>query len=190
MKKYIFYIKLLLFIVSRLKFSIDIVKEFCLRRISKNPKEYHARFLLAELCRSEGSNIDAIEEYKKLMEFGFNNAKIMYGLAMASFKEHRYIESQKYFKKVLETNLNDKVALDHLGRINTIKKRYREAIGYFEKSLKLDPNDALILENIAYCYYNIEDYAKAYEAYRIAFKFNPSSELKKNISSAKKALKQ
>ncbi|UCE56100.1 MAG: tetratricopeptide repeat protein [Desulfobacterales bacterium] len=188
MKKYIFYIRLLIYLVPRFNFSIHSVKEFCIKRINHKPEDYHARFLLGELYRSEGKNREAIDEYKKLMQYGFNNIKIMYGLAKASFNAQRYIESQEYFRKVLETNPNNKAAIDYLGRINVIRNEYREAISYFEKSLNLERDDSLILENVAYCYYKIGDYAKSYEAYRKAFNLNPNSELKKDMDLAKSAL--
>jgi tetratricopeptide (TPR) repeat protein len=191
MQKYIFYIKLLTYLVGRLSFSVDSVKAFCTRGIKKDPGNYHTRFLLAELERSEGNNKLAIEGYKALLNYGFRNLNVLHGLAMASFKEQMYDESQKYFEMILESEPNDKAALDHLGRINLVKKEYREAIRCFEQSLRIDPRNPLVLENMAYCYYNIEDYHKSYEAYRAALELDPNSEhLEKYMNLAKSELEK
>lgn len=189
-KKYIFYIKLLIFLFIKLNFSVNSIKEFCIKRLKNSPTDYYARFLLAELFRSEGNNAEAIDQYNKLVTNGFRNAKVVYGLALSSFREQMYDESQSYFKSLLEMNFNNKVALDHLGRIDLIKNNCRKSIMYFERSLKLDPKDQLILTNIAYCYYEIGDYEKSYEAYQKAFELNPSSELEKDMNVAKQALER
>ncbi len=191
MKRYIFYIKLLIYIVVRLNFSVNSVKAFCTKSIETDPGSYHARFLLAELERSEGNNKLAIERYNTLLDYGFRNLKVLHGLAMASFKEQMYDESQEYFQMILKSELYNKVALDHLGRINLVKNKYRNAIRCFEQSLRIEPRNPLVLENMAYCYYNIEDYDKSYEAYRVAFELNPNSEtLEKHMNLAKSALEK
>ena len=113
--------------------------------------------------------------------------RLIYGIAIASFKEQKYDEAQGYFRMILGSNLKNKVALDHLGRIELLKKNYREAIIYFGQSLELEPKNSLILENIAYCYYMVDDYEKSYEYYRKAFEINPISEIKKHMNLAKAA---
>ena len=188
MKKYIFYLRLLIDLTVRLDFSVTSVKKFCSRTIEKNSTDYHARFLLAEMYRSENKNVDAIEQYNSLIKDGFENSKVIYGLAVASFKEEFYDESRKYFKKLLEINFNTKIALDHLGRINLINDNFREAIMYLQQSLKLEPRNPLILENVAYCYYSTGEYKKSYEAYQKAFELNPNAELQKHMDLAKSSL--
>jgi len=191
MKKYVFYIRLLIYLIARLDFSINSVKAFCIKGIESDPGSYHARFLLAELERSEGNNKLAIEGYNTLLNYGFRNLKVLHGLAMASFKEQMYDESQEYFQIILKSEPNNKVVLDYLGRTKLAKNKHRKAIRYFEKSLRIEPRNPLILENIAYCYYNIGDYDKSYEAYRAAFELNPDSEhLKKYMNLAKSALEK
>ena len=189
-KKYIFYIKLLIFLLFKLNFSVNFVKKFCIKRLRNSPNDYYARFLLAELFRSEGNNAEALDHYTKLVKNGFKNVKVVYGLALSTFKEQMYDESQNYFKNLLEMNFNNKVALDHLGRINLLKDDCIKSIMYFEQSLKFDAKDHLILTNIAYCYYKTGDYEKSYEAYLKAFELNPNSELEKDMNVAKQALER
>ncbi|OGQ09710.1 MAG: hypothetical protein A2026_14205 [Deltaproteobacteria bacterium RBG_19FT_COMBO_46_12] len=188
MKKYLFFLNLFLFLLTRLNFSFGAMKEFCLRRLKKNPLDYHARFLLAGFYRSQGDNTAAIREYNFLIQQGHKNPIIVYGLAMATFKEGMIDDSHLYFKMFLDMDRNNKVALDHLGRINLIKENYSKAISFFERSLALDPSSPLISENIAYCYYKTGNFESAYKSYQQAFVLNPSPDLEEKLNSVRRAI--
>ncbi len=189
-KKFTFYVRLLFFLLTRLDFSSDSLKEFCRNRIRRNPSDYHARFLLAEFLRGDGKDLEAIDEYEVLIKRGYRNPRVIYGLAMAAFRGNLVEKSEAYFRALLEEDPSSKVALDHLGRINLIRRNYNESISCFEKSLQLQPDDPLILENLAYSYYNTGQFDKAYKAYEKACLLNPNAELEKNLALAKCALER
>jgi Flp pilus assembly protein TadD len=200
MDKLLFYLRLLIFVLTRIDFSAksikdffdkrtDNVKDFCKRQLENDPTDYHSRLLLAGLYRSDRNYKEAITQYNELIIFGYKDSRVLYGLAMCLFGEKQYDKSKTYFNAILDEMPNSIVAINHLGRINTLKGNYSEAIEYYIHSIDLEKNDSQIWENLAYCYYNVQEFDKSYEAYRKAFELDPNPELEKNMDLAKAATK-
>ena len=188
MEKYVFYAQLLMNLIFRLDFSITAVMQVCIKLKNRHPDKFHPRFLLAELYRSEGQNEAARMEYRQLIESGFVNEKVMFGLAKATLRDKLFDDAAEYFQRTLAINQRNKEAIDQLGRIYSEKGVWEEAIKYFEQSLHMDPNNALILENAAYCYYYLGAYQKSYDAYHAAYELTQREELLRDMNRAKSKL--
>ncbi|WP_223918636.1 tetratricopeptide repeat protein [Hallella multisaccharivorax] len=72
-------------------------------------------------------------------------------------------DALKYFNKVLEYHPDNAVALANIGVAMTKQSNYDDAIIFFAKSIKADSKYANGYHGLALCYYNLQDYQKAFD---------------------------
>lgn len=72
-------------------------------------------------------------------------------------------DALNYFNKILEYHPDNAVALANIGVAMTKQNNYDDAIIFFAKSIKAESKYANGYYGLALCYYNLQDYQKAFD---------------------------
>jgi tetratricopeptide (TPR) repeat protein len=128
---------------------------------------------LFQIYAKMGSNAEAIESYKRLIQLkpddpdGYNNLGTLYNA------KGSYAEAIKAFEKAIQIRPDFPVALSNLGAAYSRAGRYQEAIDVLKKAEQLSPKDAEIINNLGVAYRKAGQYQGAIGAYGRALRLNP-----------------
>jgi len=122
-----------------------------------------------------GLSEQAIQEYKKLLNFDFPSKDFVYNIIGSEYLMiDKYAEAIHYLKKSVEISDENNPALYKIyfayGELNQLD----ECIKYFEKVIDDSPFNADAWLYMAFCYYDKNDFENALESINFALAINPS----------------
>jgi tetratricopeptide (TPR) repeat protein len=115
-------------------------------------------------------------EFRKLLEDGFESAKVHSALAYALFLQKRPEESIRSLEKALELESDNANAMNSMGYILAEQnKRLGSALKYCQKAVDKSPKNASYLDSLGWVYYKIGNLKDARFCLRKALDLAPKN---------------
>jgi tetratricopeptide (TPR) repeat protein len=113
-------------------------------------------------------------EFRKLLEDGFESAKVYSALAYALFLQKKPEQSIALLEKALELEGDNANALNSLGYILADQNmRLAVARKYCERAVEKNPRNPAYLDSLGWVYYRIGDFKDARTVLRKAVEYSP-----------------
>lgn len=108
--------------------------------LEKDPKNFYARYRIAESLFLQ-KKYDAAVKYYKTLETDFpKNQDVLWKLALCELYQGRMDASADYFQKMLQENPNNYSAHLNLGYISLVKERPAKALEHYRKADEIYPS--------------------------------------------------
>jgi len=146
---------------------------FSKRWIATFPSEAAAYFFLGIAYENLGHYSQAIEAYKKAIDFKKDFAKAWCNLGTCYAYVGAYAEATEAFKHALAGQPNFAKAWSNLGACYIELGQYSQAIKALKKAIRLKPDLAESWCNLGTAYGERKDYQKAIESLRKAIELRP-----------------
>jgi tetratricopeptide (TPR) repeat protein len=115
-------------------------------------------------------------EFRKLLEDGFESAKVYSALAYSLFLQKKADESITILEKALELEADNANALNSLGYILADQnKRLGSALKFCERAVEKKPKNAAYLDSLGWVHYRIGNYKDARLIFRKALEYSPKN---------------
>jgi len=122
-----------------------------------------------------GLSEQAIQEYKKLLNFDFPSKDFVYNIIGSEYLMiDKFAEAIHYLKKSVEASDENNPALYKIYFAYSELNQLDECIKYFEKVIDKSPFNADAWLYMAFCYFDKKDYENALESINFALAINPS----------------
>jgi tetratricopeptide (TPR) repeat protein len=142
--------------------------------LAKNPGCWLAQNNLGAIFVDKGRFDEAIENYRKAIQFNPNSAVPLYSLGVALADKGRFDEAIENYRKAIQINPNYFDALNTLGVALADKGRFDEAIENYYKAIQINPNNPKVLNNLGVALADKGRFDEAIENYRKAIQINPN----------------
>jgi len=103
------------------------------------PRDAHARGMMAKLLVMTGRPREALEEAQAVLRAAPGNGDARFAEAEALLLMGRVDESRALFEKLKEANPENPVCLHRLGRIALMSRDFKTAAEYFRQALRMAP---------------------------------------------------
>lgn len=120
-------------------------------------KHYQFYFDIAVKHMKKQEFEEAIENYKKALEYYTNDYRAYNNLGLIYEYKKEYHTSVDYFKKARKLNPDDSEIYNNLGFLYIQQKNFQEARYNLEKAYDLNPDNAFVLNNLGEVYYHLND---------------------------------
>jgi len=115
-------------------------------------------------------------EFRKLLDDGFESAKVHSALAYTLFVQKKPDESVKCLEKALELEPDNANAMNSLGYILAdTNKRLGAALSYCQKAVEKNPRNAAYLDSLGWVHYKIGNRKEARMYLRQSLEFAPKN---------------
>ena len=108
---------------------------------------YHAD--LGEMCRLQGSPLDAIAEGKRALALQPNFPEALSNVGIVLFEQGAYEEAIGYYRRAIALRPDFADALNNLGNALQMLHRYQESIASYRRAVELRPDFAAAHSNLA-----------------------------------------
>ena len=134
-------------------------------------------YTMAQELQMSGRRIEAIEEYKKALEYDPNLGRAYAGLGACYYNLNQIKESEQNYNEALKLigTMTDREKFRTRGGYYLVKKNFQKAIDEFDNLVKQFPADAAGHANLAFAYYLAYDMPKAYEVGKRALELTPKN---------------
>ncbi len=117
---------------------------------------YQSRMILGYIYAITGRYRLGQFEFGKLLENGFESAKVYAAVAYVLYKQQNYGESLRYLEKALVIDPNNANALNSAGYILCEQgKQLKQALEYCRKAVSLDPDNPVYLDSLGWVYFKL-----------------------------------
>ena len=116
---------------------------------------------------------EAIQLWRKALEFDPQEVEIMYSLGLVFFELKKYQESIEYLEKVATYSPDHYKALMIIGTAYIKLRKFDLAKEYLQKSLEINPNNTLVYLNLGAIYSIQRDFEQGVEMFKKALDLNP-----------------
>ncbi|MDR1931503.1 MAG: tetratricopeptide repeat protein [Spirochaetales bacterium] len=135
---------------------------------------YQGRMLLGVIYAITRRYRLAEFEFRKLLENGFESAKVYSALAYSLFLQKKADESVAFLEKALELEDDNANALNSLGFILAEQnKRLGTALKYCERAVEKNPRSPAYLDSLGWVHYRIGAFKDARMFLRKALEYSP-----------------
>jgi tetratricopeptide (TPR) repeat protein len=144
----------------------------------------------ADLSLNNGHVEDAVNLYKKAIDFNSKNPELLVKLAsiLQTYFEEDVEEITDCYNNLLKHDPENARIYYELGHLYTKLKDRLSAINAFKKALDLDPDNPFYHNSIAYAYIQLKHYDEALNEYKKAIKLNPDSKWTSIVCQAQGAI--
>ncbi len=118
----------------------------------------------------------AIEAYKKVLEFNAGAAGALVNLGTIYYRQRRFAEAEKYYRGAIHADPHYPLAEFNLGNLFDEQGRLKEALGHYSRALDLNPNYADAHFNLALLCERTGDNLKAVNHWRQYLKLDPTGQ--------------
>ncbi|RKY80361.1 hypothetical protein DRQ00_02160 [candidate division KSB1 bacterium] len=133
-------------------------------------KKIHSK---AISCYRQNRYEEAIQLWRKALEFDPHEVEIMYSLGLVLFELKRYQESIDYLKEVAAYSPDHYKALMVIGTAYIKLRKFELAEEYLKKSLQINPNNTLAYLNLGAIYSIQRKFEQGIEFFEKALELNP-----------------
>ena len=147
-------------------------KEILLAIIEKNPKNYNAHKLLAEMYEKEGGIRKAIDEFVMCIEIDKKDYNSYYKIALLLNELEKKDEAIEMLHSLLDKKPDYQEATITLGDLLIEKEKYKEATSILIEALKYNPTSFDINYELGLAYTMLNDFKSAKECYEKAAELN------------------
>lgn len=166
-----------LILMFKVKFYLMInnnklAKENLLKIIDRNPQNYEAHQLLAELYEKEGGLRKAIDEYVQVIDLQKNNYDAYYKIANLLTELDKKDEATQMLTNLLQKKPDYLDGAILLGDLLIEQERYKEAVNIYLDMEKIYPGNFEIYYNLGIVYSMLNDFQNAKMYYERASEIN------------------
>ena len=135
---------------------------------------YQGRMLLGVIYAITRRYRLAEFEFRKLLDSGYESAKVYSALAYTLFLQKRADESIACLEKALDLESDNANALNSLGFILAEQnKRLGTALKYCERAVEKNPRNSAYIDSLGWVHYRIGNYKDARVLLRKALEYSP-----------------
>lgn len=161
-------------------YSFAMLEKVCKKKLDKRPNDLGVLWVLSNFYISYEKYADAQIHLETLMKLGIDTKPVRLLLARAYFLQGQYNKTEQLLNK--PKILSDKdIANYYLGYSLMELGNLNDAIKYLNKCVNHHPKEYKPFVCLGYAYYKQGRYDFALDAYRRAYKLNPSGEIKNDI---------
>ncbi len=144
--------------------------------LSINNQELEVLFNYGRVCGILGRHADAIDAFKKVVEFEPEYSNAWYYLAVSYELLEQYDESKPCYGKAIEIDNANIPAWNRLGLLYMLAYgNYEYAIKCFTTALRYDGYNTDVLNNLGIAYADIGEYEKSIEVFKAGLNINPNN---------------
>jgi len=148
-------------------------KSAYLESLRINPVQQDVVLRLASLCDTQENVDDAIQYYKRAIEFGYNKADVYVNLGRMYVLHNNQSEAENNYKKALSTDPDAVEALTNLALLYEEMQNTGSALENIKKAYQLKPEDEKVIYNYAKILTSRREYSEAETFYRKVLDINP-----------------
>jgi tetratricopeptide (TPR) repeat protein len=137
--------------------------------VSKDPKQYYAKYLLGVTYNKVGKPDLAVKEFQAVVSQAGENQNLLNNLGISYFMLGQYENAKNSFVKALSFG-QSKRTQNNLALTWCRLKRYDEAF----KAFKMSGGEAFAYNNVGCCYIDVGDRQKAMELFNKAISVSPA----------------
>lgn len=152
--------------------NVKKAKELLNKIIDKNPKNYNAHKLLAEIYEKEGGIRKAIDEYVQCIEINKKDYDSYYKVALLLNELEKKNEAIEMLYGLLDKNPQYYNATVTLGDLLIETSKYKEAVTILTDALKYNPTSFDLNYQLGLAYTLLNDFKSAKECYEKAAELN------------------
>jgi tetratricopeptide (TPR) repeat protein len=140
------------------------------------PKQYQSRMILGYIYAVTERYRLAEFEFSRLVEEGYESAKVFAALAHVTFMQDKISTSISHLEKALEIDPENVTAKNSLGFIMADQNiRLSDALNYCRQAVQAHPNNAAYLDSLGWAFYKMGKKADAKRLLEEASKLAPDA---------------
>lgn len=155
--------------------------EYCNRAIGLNPQLPEVRMTLAMIYTGTGKGVDAVAEYRTVLQQDSSNVDAHRGLASAFRAQGEYENAEREYKKAIRLKPGYWRGHVDLGGFYYSRKRFAEAVEEFKRVVELTPDNAIGYSALGASYSDLEKDTEAEEALKKSIELEPSYRAYNNL---------
>jgi tetratricopeptide (TPR) repeat protein len=163
----------------RVETKYDLERKILTKAIKTDPQNYDALAYLAFSYKREAEYDQAIDFFKRSIEFAPDNSEIKIqsyaNLGECYQLKGQYDLAQQVYEEGMRRNSKYVWGVGAIGSLLVFQEKYNEAIKYFQAQINLDPSGIEFYTKLAQCYFHLGQLPAAEKVLRMGIKNNPKA---------------